>query len=81
MALLTVDSTMNPLILKIRKTIADHKMIEPGDCVLLGVSGGPDSVVLLQSLFALKDELGIELGRRFGHASFMTRGTVERRVL
>jgi tRNA(Ile)-lysidine synthase len=63
---------MDPLILKIKKTIADHKMIEPGDCVLLGVSGGPDSVVLLQSLFALKDELGIELA--VAHLNHSARG-------
>lgn len=52
---------MDSLILKIKKTLVDHKMVKPGDCVLLGVSGGPDSVALLRSLLELKQELSIEL--------------------
>jgi tRNA(Ile)-lysidine synthase len=52
---------MDPLILKIKKALEDHKMIHPGDCILVGVSGGPDSVALLRGLFELKHELSIEL--------------------
>ena len=63
---------MDPLILKIKKTIVDHKMVEPGDCVLLGVSGGPDSVTLLRGLFELKDEMGIELA--IAHLNHCARG-------
>jgi tRNA(Ile)-lysidine synthase len=52
---------MDPLILKIKQTLVDHKMVKPGDRILLGVSGGPDSVALLRGLFELKQELNIEL--------------------
>jgi tRNA(Ile)-lysidine synthase len=52
---------MDSLILKIKQTLVDHKMVEAGDFLLLGVSGGPDSVALLQGLLELKQELGIEL--------------------
>lgn len=52
---------MDPLILKIKKTLIDHKMVEPGETVLLGVSGGPDSVALLHGLFELKQELNVDL--------------------
>ena len=46
---------------KIYKAIADHSMTEYGDSVLVGFSGGKDSVVLLHALNRLKDELGIKL--------------------
>ena len=52
---------MESLIHKIKNTLAEHKMVETGDRVLVGVSGGPDSVSLLYGLHALKQELGIEL--------------------
>jgi tRNA(Ile)-lysidine synthase len=42
-------------------TITRHEMISPGDSVLLGVSGGPDSVALLQLLDELKSLLGCTL--------------------
>ncbi len=45
----------------VRKTIKDHELIEHGDKVLLGLSGGPDSLCLLHILKNLKDELGFEL--------------------
>jgi len=52
---------MDSLILKIKKTLVDHKMVEPGDTILLGVSGGPDSVAMLRGLLELKEELSFEL--------------------
>ena len=63
---------MNPLIVKIKRTILDHKMIEPGDVVLIGVSGGPDSVALLRGLIELKQELSIELA--IAHLNHSARG-------
>ena len=63
---------MDPLILKIKKTLADHTMIEPGDSVLLGVSGGSDSVALLRGLLKLREELGIELA--VAHLNHSARG-------
>jgi tRNA(Ile)-lysidine synthase len=63
---------MDSLILKIKKTLVDHKMVEPGDTVLLGVSGGPDSVALLRGLIELKQELNIELA--IAHLNHSARG-------
>jgi len=63
---------MDPFILKIKKSLLDHKMVEPGDCVLVGVSGGPDSVALLRALLELKQEFDIELS--IAHLNHSARG-------
>lgn len=57
---------------KVLSYIRDNKLIEPGDKVLIALSGGPDSVCLLNILFELKDELKIELGA--AHLNHMLRG-------
>ena len=49
------------LIVKARKTIEKYAMCKPGDTVVVGVSGGVDSVVTLHALAALRKELGIDL--------------------
>jgi len=46
---------------KVKHTISRHRMISEGDCVIVAVSGGPDSVCLLHVLNELKDELHIHL--------------------
>lgn len=46
---------------KVKVTIKIHKLLQPGDRVLVGVSGGPDSLCLLHLLIALKREIDIEL--------------------
>jgi tRNA(Ile)-lysidine synthase len=51
----------NQTIQKVRQTIARHQMISDGDCVIVAVSGGPDSACLLHLLHELKDELHIHL--------------------
>lgn len=43
----------DPLHRRIARTIERHRMFAPGDKVLAGVSGGADSVALLDVLFAL----------------------------
>lgn len=47
-------------------------MTRPGDRVLVGVSGGPDSVALLHVLWVLSEELEILL--HVGHLNHMLRG-------
>lgn len=38
----------------VRKAVDDHKMIEDGDRIAIGISGGKDSLTLLYALHALK---------------------------
>ncbi len=45
----------------VRKTISEYGMLEKGDKVLCAVSGGADSICLLNVLLALKDEYNISL--------------------
>ena len=49
------------IIRKTRSTIAQHRMTMPGDRVIVAVSGGPDSVCLLDVLNRLSQELEINL--------------------
>lgn len=46
---------------KIKKTIQKYRMLEPGDGVVVGVSGGPDSVMLCHVLHRLRDRCGLSL--------------------
>jgi len=48
------------MIDKVRRTITEHNLIEKGENVLVGVSGGPDSICLLHILDYLSDELDIK---------------------
>lgn len=45
----------------VKRTIANHGMIAKGESVLVGLSGGADSVCLLHCLYKIKDELGIKV--------------------
>lgn len=50
------------MILKqVRNSIKKYRLLESGDKVVVGVSGGPDSVALLYSLNSLKKELRLKL--------------------
>jgi len=49
------------MLTKVRKTIARHRMLAPGERVLVAVSGGVDSIVLLHLLYELREELKIDL--------------------
>lgn len=57
---------------KVITYIRKNKLIEPGDNVLVALSGGPDSVCLLDILYKLKDKLNITLGAV--HINHMLRG-------
>ncbi len=46
---------------KVENTIKAHKLINKGDKILIGVSGGPDSVCLLDLLFKIKDKYNLEI--------------------
>ncbi len=45
----------------VREAIARYRMVECGDGVVIAVSGGADSMVLLHALHNLRDELGCRL--------------------
>ncbi|SHK59001.1 tRNA lysidine(34) synthetase TilS [Tepidibacter formicigenes] len=49
------------IVNKVRDTIKKHNLLSDGDKVILGLSGGPDSVCLLHILNYLKDEFNIKL--------------------
>ena len=49
------------LLDKVRAAIGKRRMLKPGDSVLAGVSGGPDSAALLWTLVALRQELRLTL--------------------
>jgi tRNA(Ile)-lysidine synthase len=49
------------LINKVRDTIKKYQLVRRGDKILVGISGGPDSVALLYILNNLKNELKISL--------------------
>lgn len=52
---------MSVLLESIRDTIKRHEMLAPGQTVVVGVSGGADSVALLHALWTLRDELELQI--------------------
>ncbi len=60
------------MLTKVKETIHKHRMVSPGDRVLVAVSGGPDSVCLLDILQALARELDLTL--HVAHLDHMFRG-------
>lgn len=57
---------------KVISYIKDNKLIKDGDKILVALSGGPDSVCLLNILFELKEELNIDIGA--AHVNHLLRG-------
>ncbi|MBQ6671414.1 MAG: tRNA lysidine(34) synthetase TilS [Firmicutes bacterium] len=52
---------MTDLVKTVQNTIKEHALIAPGDLVILGFSGGPDSLCLFHALLELKGSMGFEL--------------------
>jgi len=50
---------MKQILAYMRKAITDYEMISPGDRILVGISGGKDSLVLFTGLARLRSFLGI----------------------
>ena len=61
----------------VRETVEKYQMLQEGDRVIVGVSGGVDSVVLLHVLMLLRDEYGLSLA--VAHLDHGIRGEESRR--
>lgn len=57
---------------KVLETVREYKMFNPGESVLIGVSGGADSTALLHLLCELKEELKLS-GLYVAHLNHMLR--------
>lgn len=62
---------------KIAKTVEKYSMLSPGDTVVIGLSGGADSVALFKVLCALKDKYTLTL--HAAHINHMIRGDEAKR--
>lgn len=60
------------LINQVYQTLTRHSMLRAGQKVLIGLSGGPDSITLARTLIHLKEKLGILLGA--AHLNHCLRG-------
>ena len=52
---------MTELVSLVRDTMEKYHMVREGDHILVGLSGGADSVCLLHVLFSLREEMGLSL--------------------
>ena len=64
---------------KVLKTIEKYNLIENGDKVVIGVSGGPDSMCLLSILNDIKDKLNFEIV--VAHINHMIRSEADEETL
>ena len=62
---------------KIKHTIKKHNMISSGDSIVVGFSGGPDSLCLLHILLQLKDEYNLSICA--AHINHLIRGEEAKR--
>ena len=60
---------------KLLKTIQKYNLIQKQDKIVIGVSGGPDSMCLLDSLYCLKEKLDIDIV--VAHVNHMIRKEAE----
>ena len=60
------------MLTKFHATLREHKLIARGDTLVVGVSGGPDSLALLHALKSLAPEM--ELTLRVAHLNHQLRG-------
>jgi tRNA(Ile)-lysidine synthase len=60
------------LLARVRRTIERHRLLMPGETVVVGVSGGPDSLCLLHVLRRLAPEFSLSL--HVAHLNHQMRG-------
>lgn len=67
--------SMNIFLDEVYNYIREYHMVEPSDRIVIGLSGGADSVCLLISLCMLSGRLGTDAGNLFAvHINHMLRG-------
>ena len=66
-------SRQQPLPQRVLRFIRGHNLVRENELLMVGVSGGPDSVCLLHILAELRNTLGIEL--HIVHLNHMLRGS------
>jgi len=69
----TKISVEKKVLRTVRRTVAEHRMLAAGDSVLIGVSGGPDSVALAYVLHTLAAEYSLRLA--VAHVNHCLRGS------
>lgn len=69
---MTAGRFRQELLERVRRTVSARAMFAPGDLVVVAVSGGPDSMVLLDILHLLSAELRIKL--HVFHLNHLIRG-------
>lgn len=52
---------MNKFLDSVHKAVSEFNMLKRGDCVIVALSGGADSVSLLYTLKNMSNELGLKL--------------------
>lgn len=63
---------MGSFVDKAKKFIVQNELLSKGDRILVGVSGGPDSLALLHFLVSLREEMGLDITAC--HVDHMFRG-------
>lgn len=61
-----------PMLDSVTETIKRYNMISPGDRIVVGVSGGPDSMALLHMLCSIREEFSLYI--HVVHLNHMLRG-------
>lgn len=62
---------------KILKTIKKYELIKNGDNIVVGVSGGPDSMALLNALINIRKNSNFEFGITVAHINHMIRNEAD----
>ena len=55
------EDSASPLMTQLRETVARYEIFAPGQAIVVGVSGGPDSTALLHALAELRQEWQLSL--------------------
>ena len=65
---------MGQFLRQLNRVIAEDRLIEPEDGVVLAVSGGPDSMALMHAMAGVRQAYGATWRLHVAHLNHMTRG-------